>query len=488
MSSDAEHADDQTEDQTEAAAQATKGAKGAQAAQAAQEAAPARKAQGGRAQGTVVADIRLDDPDVVQAVTSIDGKMRITREDLKNGLTADQAQLLWDCAMHEHTRCETARLVTKRFISDLETIVAQRGDELLGANRRVVVPPPPNVPANPSDAANLKDDFLYLQPIRDAMDLNDAPYIVPHGTARWQRKLIAASSIHENRIAQKYKIRFVEDTHTRDGKPYSVNTVTKASYCGAFPHALLFPSVKPRKGIPTYTCSAGLDVVLTIQLESANPIADGQSPTIVTEKNVLADLRSVLDPREVAAFGKYECSMIFYVELQFAPEEDDLSHSIDDPDQWVCADSSDHDHRAFELAPPDRRLLLPYETRPYAGGYYECAMKNGRCEFQFAFNQHVVSKNLHHTKKDRLFRFAVWCLNPYLNGLTESFACVSSPFQIKSTLHNDLGRLDRYYANDKGEHVRVDPSAVTRLAPARSCSVAKRAVGTKRALGDSVTT
>lgn len=481
MSSDAEHADDQTEDQTEAAAQATKGAKGTQAAQATQAAAPARQAQGGRAQGTVVADIRLDDPDVVQAVTSLDGKVRITREDLQTGLTADQAQLLWDWAMHQHSRCETAKLVTKRFLSDLETMVAQRGDELLGANRRIVVPPPPHVPANSSDAAKPKDDFLYLEPIRDAMNLNEVPY-VPHGTARWQRKLIAVTSVHENRIAQTYRIRFVEDTHTRDGNPYSVNAVTKASYCGAFPHALLFPSVKPRKGIPTYTCSAGLDVVLTIQLESTSLMADGQSPTIVTEQTVLADLKSVLDPREVAAFGRYENTLTFYVELQFAPEEDDLpTHSIDDPDRWVCADSSEHDHRAFEAEPPDKKLLLPYESRPYAGGHYECAMKNGRCEFQFAFNQNVVSKNLHHTKKDRLFRFAVWCLNPYLNGL-DSFACYSSPFQIKATLHNDLGRLDRYYANDKGEHVRVDPSAVTRLAPARSCSVAKRAAGTKRAL------
>jgi len=470
MSSDAEHADDQTEDQTEAAAQAAQAAQvtqGAQGAQAAQAAAPARQAQGGRAQGTVVADIRLDDSDVVQAITSTDGKVRITRKDLQTGLTADQAQLLWDWAMHQHSRCESAKLTMKRFLNDLETVVA----------------PPPHVPANSSRAAKPKDDFLYLEPIRDAMNLNEAPY-VPHGTARWQRKLIAANSVHENRIAQTYRIRFVEDTHTRDGSPYSVNAVTKGSYCGAFPHALLFPSVKPRKGIPTYTCSAGLDVVLTIQLESTNPITDGQSPTIVTEKTVLADLKSVLDPREVAAFGKYENTLIFYVELQFAPEEDDLpTHSIDDPDRWVCADTSEHDHRAFSAEPPDKKLLLPYESRPYAGGYYECAMKNGLCEFQFAFNQHVASKNLHYTKKDRLFRFAVWCLNPYLNGL-DSFACFSSPFQIKATLHNDLGRLDRYYVNHKGEHVRVDPSAVTRLAPARSGSVAKRAAGTKRALGD----
>ena len=110
--------------QAEAAAQAQAAAEGAQGAEAA---APAGEAQGGGAQGAVVADIRLDDPNVIQALTSPSGKVRVTRETLQTGLTADQAQLLWDWAMHQYARCETSKQVMKRFIRDMETAIEKGG-------------------------------------------------------------------------------------------------------------------------------------------------------------------------------------------------------------------------------------------------------------------------------------------------------------------------------------------------------------------------
>ena len=78
--------------------------------------------------------VHLDDPNVIEALKSVDGKTHVTRDSLKNGLTAAEAQLVWDFAMQQHARCESAKGTMERFMRDMETMLEDRRNEFLGTN------------------------------------------------------------------------------------------------------------------------------------------------------------------------------------------------------------------------------------------------------------------------------------------------------------------------------------------------------------------
>ena len=429
----------------------TETAEATEAAEAFEEATP-RHSQGGRAQGAVVADIRLDDPDVIQALTSDDGKVRVTRETLKTGLTADQAQLLWDWAMRQHARCETSKQIMKRFIRDMETAIEQRN--LPGPDGADDAKPPPKAP--PQHA-----------PIARPFELRaGANGYVGYGPDRWQRKKIGRKAIAK-RLSEAYGIELVQDVADSNGAPYEVGNPSNASYCGAFPHALIRHKVGPHKGKDVYVCSGSLEVVLSIRLfcnEGGH----------VTERNVLQDLRMACTTEEELeeGWGEFEKSLRFYIELQFACDDVDL----DSRQNWICADINEFADNAFKKTPPGHKLLSPPEHVPYTEGRQEISMRDGEAEAQFGFNQYVTTTNLGGDKTKHLFRFAIRCLNPYLNGLS-NFNVVSKPFVIKRSLHNHLAANERWVKDDKGELTKVPAHSVPRFAPGRPGAVAKRGGG-----------
>lgn len=134
--------------------------------------------------------------------------------------------------------------------------------------------------------------------------------------------------------------------------------------------------------------------------------------------------------------GSFESSAIFYTEIQFDQSVADSTAAtiVADPLSSLCA---------FKQTPENGKLLMPPENTPYSGGYYEQQMSSGQVDFQFKTNISVTTSNLCEPFHARKFRFAVWCLNPYLNRLA-SFRATSMSFIIKSTLHNDLKRSERY--------------------------------------------
>ena len=433
--------------QAEAAAQAEASAQGAQGAEAA---APAGQAQGGGAQGAVVAEVRFDDPDVIQALTSDDGKVRVTRETLQTGLTADQAQLLWDWAMHQHARCEKSKQIMKRFIRDMETAIAKGG-------------------RNGPDEADDDDEPLPQgqvahAPILHAMDIKGE--YVPYGLERWQRKRVAHKGILKA-LRSKFAVEIVEDVCDSRGRLYVIGDESNATHCGAFPHALVKHKVGPHKGKEVYVCSRRLDVVVTVRLVNKQLPADDPKRYDVTEKDVINELSRMNDDERLAGWGTYENSLTFYVELQFyAPGSGERR-------RYVCTDQRDEELSAFKKPPSNGKLLVPSDVRPYAQGPQEVAMINGRAEMQFSFNENVINKNLTRTYHNDLFCLKGYCLNPYLNGY-DDFTATSSPFMIKASLHNDLAKMDRWVYDDTGTKVTVEKSLVTRMAPSRRLAFAKK--------------
>ena len=454
-------------------------AEAAEAAEAVEEAA-SRHSQGGRAQGAVVADLRLDDPDGIQALTSPSGKVRVTRESLQTGLTAEQAQLLWDWAMQQHARCESAKRATKRFMRDIESMLSNRRNELLGANgprpisnghaaarAAAAANGHPQAPSESNDKQPQQPHQQQHAPIARPFELRAGGHgYVGYGSDRWQRKKIGRKSIAK-RLSEGYAIELVQDVVDSNGVPFEAGDKSNASYCGAFPHALIRPKVGKHKGEDVYVCSGSLEVVLTIRLHDRTGVGHA------SERHVLEDLRKACTEEELEeGWGEFETSLQFHIELQFARDDVDL----DNPQNWICANVNDFENNAFKKAPPGQTLLSPPEHVPYTKGRQEMRMIDGKAETQFGFNQHVTTNNLGGHKTRHLFRFAIRCLNPYLNGLS-SFNVVSAPFVIKRSLHNHLAANERWVKDDKGALTKVPTHSVPRFAPSRPGSVAKRGGG-----------
>ena len=140
------------------------------------------------------------------------------------------------------------------------------------------------------------------------------------------------------------------------------------------------------------------------------------------------------------------------MELQFDRSVADSRAAlvVTDPTSSECA---------FSRQPEGGKLLLPAESVPYSGGYYEQQMTNGVVEFQFKTNINVTTCNLRESFQARQFRIAVWTLNR-TNALT-GMRATSLAFSIKSTLHNDLKGSERWIESD-GPGWTLSPARWTR--------------------------
>ena len=260
---------------------------------------------------------------------------------------------------------------------------------------------------------------------------------------RWQTKALPDAT--RALLDSQYYIDIVHDTQDRTGRPYVPGGAKAASYCGALPHAVHAPKIGPHRDKATYLVGGSHDCVLTVHLRKR---ADGSR---AHEREVLQVLRQQLPASEVASWGSFESSLIFYMELQF-----DMSVE-DSPTARIDVNPANPSF-AFKAAPVDGKLLMPSEGVPYSGSHYEQQMQNGKVEWQFKTNANVTTANLSDGFHAHQFRLAVWSLNPYLNALA-SMRARSLPFCIKATLHNDL----------KGYEHWVRPVGAGEGAPAVQC-------------------
>jgi len=419
----------------EAPTEATEAAKAAKAIES------AAASQGGRTKGAVV--IQRDDS-VIQALQSSDGAMRVTRESFDGNY---EALMVWDFAMTQWAAAQRVVTASDSAVSKIQQLCKRLTTATRAAEQSETQPN-----SNVSHA-----------PLTRPFELRAGGNgHLNFGADRWQRKKIGRKAIAK-RLAEVYNIELVMDLHDTNGAPYEAGDKSNATYCGAFPHALIRHKVGSHKGKDVFVCSGGMEVVLTIRLvcKTGNP---------VTERHVLEELRGALTEEELAqGWGEFEDSLCFYVELQFANDID-----LDSPKNWICADVSNLEENAFKKTPPSQMLLSPPEHVAYTKGRQELRMVEGKAETQFGFNTHVTSNNL--IKTSNMFRFAVHCLNPYLNGMA-SFKVASPPFVIKRSLHNYLASNERWVKNASGDLVKVPLDSVPRSAPSRPGAPAKRGGG-----------
>ena len=254
---------------------------------------------------------------------------------------------------------------------------------------------------------------------------------------QWQTKQLPDDLREE--LETGWVLKIEEHTHDKSGRAFAPGGEKQSSFCGAFPHAITKPRIGPHRDQDLYLVGATHDINLRISLHRRPQNGEAlQDP--VSEGEVLQLLRERLPKEEIATWGSLESSMVFYAKLQFAQSvADSAATNIDtNPASAQCA---------FRQAPENGKLLIPSESAPYSGGFYEQMMSSGEVQFQFKTNGNVTTSNLSEPYHARKFRLAVWCLNPYLNSLT-SFRALSIPFNIKSTLHNSLKRAERYVSSD----------------------------------------
>jgi len=427
-------------------------------------------AEGGRAPAALVTDRkkkkkpatqRLFLPKVVhERVVGItireDGKddVEVTRPAV--GDRSDPIYAVWNCYDKQRKRA----LEVEHKLRAIRELTEDRNDSADGnaAKRRrtgansdaSAAPTPPDSPSDrPAgqavvvDRANVRAQPhpqrfaqfpAHLRPVPVGV-LGDGRDVDPETPpwSRWQTKPLDERLQAE--ICAKWFVEITEHTQDLSGRTFVPAGLKNASYCGSFPHAICKPKLGPRRDKQTYLIGASHDVNLRVNL-MRRPNTEGQKPVAVSECEILELLRSRLSPEEVAAWGSFESSLVWYTELQFARSVADSSAAkiVTDPTSGQCAFS-----RPLERG----SLLLPPEAVPYSGGYYEQQMHNGVVDFQLKIGPNVTSCNLREQFHARQFRFAFWTLNPYLNGL-ECMRATTLDFSIKNTLHNDLKRSERW--------------------------------------------
>lgn len=269
--------------------------------------------------------------------------------------------------------------------------------------------------------------------------------------SRWQTKPLPDPLRAE--IESGWCIKITQHTCDKMGREFVPGGQKLASFCGGFPHAITKPKMGPHRDQNLYIVGGSHDVHLSVTLHH-RPQHGETFEDPVSESEILMLLREKLPAEEVAAWGSFESSIIMYAELQF-------DNSVQDAASAKINTDSSSPQCAFKEVPPNGKLLSPAESQPYNGGFFEQLMSGGATEFQFKTNVNVTSSNLSEPYHARKFRLSVWCLNPYLNDLP-SFRAMSLPFAIKSTLHNDLKRAERYVLAD-GPGSQIIPCPIDQI-------------------------
>lgn len=201
---------------------------------------------------------------------------------------------------------------------------------------------------------------------------------------------------------------------------------------GKFPHAIVSVK-KPGDGVTDRTdefmCATCNNIELTVRLKT---FVDGR-PTHCSESRILEKINGAHHLTARSLWGILESKMYLYCYLEFADGADDGTP--------VGA-------YAFSKTPDSSGVFKPTECPPsYLNngkpGFYEFRMERGEASIEFKFQECVTTSNLNKHYRNRLFRLVVKAVNPFLAGL-EGMTARSSPFLIKSVLHNDVKSNERY--------------------------------------------
>lgn len=201
---------------------------------------------------------------------------------------------------------------------------------------------------------------------------------------------------------------------------------------GKFPHAVVSVK-KPGDGVTDRTdefmCATCNNIELTVRLKK---FVDGR-PTNCSEAKVLDKINGAHNMHQRSLWGILESKMYLYCYLEFA----------DGADNGTPVGAY-----AFAKTPDSSGVFKPTECPPsYLNdgkpGFYEFRMERGEASIEFKFQESVSTSNLNKDYKHRLFRLVVKAINPFLAGL-EGMTARSSPFMIKSVLHNDVKSNERY--------------------------------------------
>ena len=365
---------------------------------------------------------------------------------------------LWRFADENRKRAKTAAA----RIEEVHSLWCDQREGLINAMRALG-----SFPASEDDAHPVGASRARFAPIPASSLHDDAREAWLFGPARWKGRIKSLPDAQvARRIERDWFLEIVEDTADANGRLYTPGPPPgvkhnghnkEASLCGAFPHALVRHKVGRLKDKALFMCASTHAVVITVRLRRKG-VAGSAS-----ERDLLGMVRSCLSPEEAQhGCGQFENSIIVYAELQFQSSDQDLEGARIRPDD------------VFKSWPAGGKLLSPQDSVPYAGGYQEVRIVDGVAEMQFSFNKMVYSSNLRKEYQDKLFQVAVWTLNPYLHKMP-GFRKTSAPFIIKSGLHNDVVKGQRWVLNDHGPSTLLTDKTLIVREPPASRNTAPRA-------------
>lgn len=211
---------------------------------------------------------------------------------------------------------------------------------------------------------------------------------------------------------------------------------------GKFPHAIVSVRKTGTERTEEFMCGLCHKVELNVRLKKF----DGNRAVNCSEAEVLEKISSAFPLSQRSLWGSLETKFWLYCYLEFA----------DSPDHGapVTVDS-------FDKIPDSGFILKPHESPPsYLNngkpGFYEFAVRKGLGTTWFKFQEAVTTANLTRDNRHRLFRLVVKAINPFLAGL-DGMTARSSPFVIKSVLHNDFKKNERYVRGPDGVVVPSGP-------------------------------
>ena len=201
---------------------------------------------------------------------------------------------------------------------------------------------------------------------------------------------------------------------------------------GKFPHAIV--SIKKQgDGTSTRTEQFMCGVCNNVELNVRLMRFENGRPVNCSEEDLLGKVRSAFRLNQRSTWGLLESKMYLYCYLEF--------YDSDDNDTPVGP-------YAFSRTPDSNCIFKPPESPPsYLNNgracFYEFRMERGKARCDLKFQDAVTTANLGKNYRNRQFQLVVKAINPFLAGL-EGMTARSSPFMIKSVLHNDVRANERY--------------------------------------------
>ncbi len=369
-------------------------------------------AQGGGAQGAAVSSSTNRYRSF--AVQQQQGSSRISRVTFyydqgptveKKRPASDSAELpLWQLMEAQHRQ-------VKKLKADSKTLA--KLEEVLYRSKTVKEPAPAPAPAPNGDVFTTT--------------ANGSPYT-------YQVSELPLREAARAEIERRYFLKIEEETHAPDGRPYAPYGKS-GSMCGAFPHMItLVARAKGPNPAKQYCLGQNHRIGLRIQLMER--VTGGGDPIKASEFELLRYVNNQYNQAQLQRFGHFEKTLTLYVTL-----EHDRSGDTVLP-------------KSFKSKPQGDSLFSPPESPPYHAGSTERVMEGGVVHFKKLWlNKRVTTSNLdEEVSTEPKFRLAVRTLNPILHELA-GFTTRSLPFVIKSVLHNDVNKKQKFVRNPDGQVV-----------------------------------